>query len=95
MLSVTLPCILVELALDMALDDARASQVTHEDNTGETNPYVAKDILRLESIQHRLLESRDGKVTLDAHDITAISFFAREWKDDRGINRLTQDMIEH
>ena len=43
----------------------------------------------------RLLDSRTGQVTLDADDVAAIGFFAGEWKEDRGIRRLTQAMIEH
>lgn len=93
LLKISMPRVMVELALDMALEDARGSLAAHQDNTGETNLHTAKEIARLEAVEQRLRDSRDGTVSLDAEDIATIAFFADEWKSGRDIDHLTQDMI--
>lgn len=94
MLSVTLPCIFVDLVLDLALEEARSSQDAHQDNCGESNPYTADVIARLEVIEQRIEKDRASGVTLDAKDIDTISHFAKEWMSGREIERLTHDMID-
>tara|TARA_Y100000815_G_scaffold272638_1_gene301965 strand:- start:603 stop:893 length:291 start_codon:yes stop_codon:yes gene_type:complete len=93
LLKISLPRVMVELALDIALEEARGSLLAHQDNTGEINDYTAKEISRLEAVEQRIRDSRDGTVSLDAEDIATIALFANEWKSGRDIDHITQDMI--
>jgi hypothetical protein len=94
MLSITLPAVFIELPLDMALHDARASLAAHEDNTGELNPYTVAAIARLEAIEARMIENPTGRITLDPEDISTITVFASEWKCGQDIDRITVDMLD-
>ena len=94
MLTITLPSNLIELAIDIALDDARSILICHEDMTGETNPHTAKEIARLEAIEKRLIEDPNSHIALNAEEIATISFFVSEWKSNHGISRITHDLLD-